>query len=180
MKSVWTSEWLMPGLRSLRLQSLFAFDASREPRAVGDVARRVLVEEGVVEDEAGLADARAAVDERDLAEERGALVRLELRADDVRARRRLDLDDAAALEGQLEVARRLARRARAARVERTVPSVRRQSGVVKTSSVGMFGTCWRPHAVVDRPERPAGARQEPDREIGSGAAEAERVEAARR
>ena len=29
-------------------------------------------------------------------------------------------------------------------VDRTVPSVRRQSGVVKTSSVGMFATCLIP------------------------------------
>ena len=36
------------------------------------------------------------------------------------------------------------------RVERTVPSVRRQSGVVKTSSVGMFGTCAMPVGGLDR------------------------------
>ncbi len=37
------------------------------------------------------------------------------------------------------------------RVERTVPSVLRASGSVKTSSVGMFGTCTVPPAVSSVP-----------------------------
>ena len=37
-------------------------------------------------------------------------------------------------------------------VERTVPSARRQSGVVKTSSVGTFGTKRRPYAVSELPD----------------------------
>ena len=37
------------------------------------------------------------------------------------------------------------------RVERIVPSVRRQSGEVNTSSVGRLATCGWPHAVVKLP-----------------------------
>ena len=63
-------------------------------------------------------------------------------------------------------------------VERTVPSVRRQSGLVNTSSVGRFGRCSTPSAVWFVAHFQSAARDEADREIGTGAAEAERVERA--
>ena len=62
-------------------------------------------------------------------------------------------------------------------VARTVPSARRRSGVVKTSSVGMLGTCGRPNDVSMRAHRPARARQQPELEVGAGPVEADAVEA---
>ena len=51
-------------------------------------------------------------------------------------------------------------------------------GVVKTSSVGMFGT-WRwPHTVSVAAARPARALEQADGEVRAGAAEPDRVEAA--
>ena len=70
------------------------------------------------------------------------------------------------------------RPAKSGRVERTVPSVRRASGVVKTSSVGRFGTCGIPPPCRGRRRpsvTPAAARPS-DR---CRASETERVEAER-
>ena len=124
-----------------------AVEDLRDAEAVGDVAGRVLVVERVEERDAGLADARGSVDERELAEVRGTLVARQLSAHDVGALVRL-------------ARRRSCRPSRSACspsttspssasgcVERIVPSARRQSGVVKISSVGMFGTYSRPRAV---------------------------------
>ena len=52
---------------------------------------------------AALADERVAVDERDLAEHRGALVAVDLLPDQLRAGARLHVHDAAGLEAKLEV-----------------------------------------------------------------------------
>ena len=79
-------------------------DGEREAVAERDVARRVLVEQRVVEDGPERADPSLPVDERELPEPRGALV------DCARARERLavlvgvDLDRAAALEAHPEAA----------------------------------------------------------------------------
>ena len=94
MKSVCTRRLVDAGLLlRVLLEVERALDAVRDAAAVRDVARRVLVEERVEEDVPDLPDARAAVDERDLAELRGAVVRRELRANVVRSGRRLDVDD---------------------------------------------------------------------------------------
>jgi hypothetical protein len=79
-----------------------AFHSLRVRAPVGDVARRVLVEERVEEGETRLPDARGAVHERDLAEVRRPLVRGELAFDHLGALLRLHLDDPAVLETQLE------------------------------------------------------------------------------
>ena len=73
-----------------------------------------------------------------------------------------DVDDPAALEAQLEIANGRAQPTAAAYVERTVPSVRRRSGEVNTSSVGRFGMCSIPSAVVNAAAHPAGDRHQPD------------------
>ena len=83
---------------------LAAVEAGRDSLAPGDVARGVLVEERVEEDDPGLADARVAVDERDLAEEARPLVGRHLLAHGVGAGLRAHLDDLAPLEAQLEAA----------------------------------------------------------------------------
>ena len=71
MKSVCMPETLTPQREQLvGAEPVGAVDRHRQAAAVRDVAARVLVEERVVEDEPGLPDARRAVDERDLAEER--------------------------------------------------------------------------------------------------------------
>src|SRR5215204_4441070 len=161
----------------VRILWLFAFEREVEPRAVGDVAGGVLVEEDVVEDETRLADARAAVHERDLAQERRALVQLELGADGVGARRRFDIRDAAVLEGQLEVLdddaveRQRPRRADGAL---RAPAVRRREDLLRRHVREMPAAPGR----RDRPGTETGKRQEPNREIGSGTVEPERVEAA--
>ena len=67
MKSMWI--WL-----SLDARAIVVVEHEREPLAEGDVARRVLVQQRVVEDRPELADPALAVDQRDLAEARGALV----------------------------------------------------------------------------------------------------------
>jgi hypothetical protein len=91
-------------LRRFSVELGRTLDAVPDPAAIRDVARRVLVEERVEEDVPDLTDARAAVDERDLAELRRSVVRGELGADVVGAGRRLDVDCAAVFERQLEVA----------------------------------------------------------------------------
>ena len=62
-------------------------------------------------------------------------------------------------------------------VERTVPSARRQSGVVKTSSVGTFGMCGGRRR-LRLGGAPARLRVQADRQIGAVAVEPDRVEAA--
>ena len=62
------------------------------------------------------------------------------------------------------------------RVERTVPSVRRQSGAVKTSSVGRFATWKMPSTVSPPPPIQRAPGQEADRQVGAGPVEVDRVE----
>ena len=137
------------------------------------MARRVLVEQRVVEDEPGLADARGPVDEGDLAETRRALVARDVGADQVSALVGVDLDRAAALERDAEAPDQVPWSCE--RVGRaTVPSTRRASGVVKTSSVGMFATKSMPSRRGREPRLPdrrrGGARRsDPCRGRGSGA-----------
>ena len=57
-------------------------------------------------------------------------------------------------------------------VERTWPSVRRRSGVVKTSSVGRFGDVELPPRGLVARGHPARLLEHPDGQIGAGAAEA--------
>ena len=110
-----------------------------------------------------------AVDERHLPEERRLLVGLELAADHVLALVGVHLDDAAVLEPHLEPLDDLPVE-RERRVERTTPSVRRQSGVVKTSSVGMFATYGMSGGGLGLAALPPRLGQQPDREVGSGPA----------
>ena len=130
--------------------STSALPREGQPCAVRDVARCVLVEERVEERHAELTDARRAVDECDLAEPLGAVVRLELQrttSSPLTPSRR----PRAAVEPRLEVLdHHAARPGPRSLVDRTVPSVRRASGAVKTSSVGMLGTWVRPSAVFSR------------------------------
>ena len=151
----------------------------REAAAERDVARRVLVEQRVVEDRPERADAALPVDERDLAEPRGALVDR-----DVRARIAPPFSSAST-----STARPPSKRTRRPRtivpslstsgfVEVTCPSARCGSGVVKTSSVGRFGRCRRPVArreVAGQPARDVGSR--PTVSSVPGPAQLERVEA---
>ena len=67
MKSMWIRAFVHP------LEILLA-DGEREAMAERNVAGGVLVEQRVVEDGAKRADPTLAVDQRELAEQRGALV----------------------------------------------------------------------------------------------------------
>ena len=114
-------------------------NAYGEPHPVGDVAGRVLVEERVEEERPGLADARLARDERDLAEPVGVLVRRDLAAHEIGA--------LSASTSTIRPSSNVNSRPRmswppreSGMLERIVPSARRESGVVKISSVGMFAT----------------------------------------
>ena len=126
-----------------------ALDEERKAVAERDVARRVLVEQRVVEDRAERADAALRVDERELAEPARA-----------RRRARAALRSASAFSSaSISTALPPSKRTRSPRmivpsrstsgfVEVTWPCVRSGSGVVKTSSVGRFGKCRSPSAVV--------------------------------
>ena len=114
-------------------------DREAEARAEGDVARRVLVEQRVVEDRVERPDAAAAVDERQLADPKAPS------SISSRERRTPPFSSAST-----STATPLSNRTRSPRtivpsrstsgfVDVTYPSVRRGSGVVKTSSVGRFG-----------------------------------------
>ena len=178
MKSVWIVEVLKPiSSSSESLASSPPSIVSEQPGAVGDVAARVLVEERVQEDQARAPDARVAVDERDLAEHRRAVVGAHLLADDVHARARLHLDRSAALEAHLEVADDVAR-------ERQ--RLGRANGSLGAAAVGSREHLLRRHvddvpaAVHGLLERraPVRARRQADGQIGAGAAEANAVEPA--
>ena len=108
MKSVWMLEWLIAARVALLAETAPARSgrAWRIAVAERDVGRGVLVEERVVEDEPGLADARGPVDERDLAEPRRAVVGRDVRPDQLLALVGVDLDGAAALEADPEAADR--------------------------------------------------------------------------
>ena len=95
MKSVWTPDTFIPS-------SGVVVEHLGHAEAVRDVARRVLVVEGVEERRVRLADARRAVDERELAEVAGTVVDLELPAHDARALVGLHVDDLPVLHRQLE------------------------------------------------------------------------------
>ena len=177
MKSVCTVDLLKPSSLELLVARVVAARHSLEDsRAVGDVARRVLVEERVQEDEPGSADPRVAVDEGDLAEHRGAVVGAHLLADDVDPELASTVDDAAALEAQLEIADD-----RAAEGERH----RRAHGALGAAAVGgredLLGrhvddVATAVHGLLGR-RAPACARSQADRQVGAGPAEAQRVEA---
>src|SRR5262249_2654740 len=79
-------------------------DGEREAVAERDVARGVLVEQGVVEDRAERTDTALAVDERDLAQARRTQVRLRLRPDRGAVLVRLDLDRPSLLEADAKAA----------------------------------------------------------------------------
>ena len=100
-----------------------------------------------------------------------------MRADQVLALVGVDLDRAAALEADPQPADDRALELRADRSRATVPSTRLASGVVKTSSVGMFATCSIPLRDVEGRE-PGRVGQEPDRQVGARAAVAQGVEPA--
>ena len=119
-------------------------DRLHDRRAERDVRRGVLVEERVVEHEAGLADARVAVDEGDLAEPRGAVVRRDVGRASRPRPRSARTSTARPLSKRTSRSRTMLPWICSGRVERTVPSTRRASGVVNTSSVGMFATCSMP------------------------------------
>jgi hypothetical protein len=106
---------------------------------VGDVAGGVLVEQRLQEQHAGLTDAAVARHQSDLAEASRSLVRLELALDQLAPVLRLDVDDPSLLEREL-CPWTIPPATASGRVAATVPSTRRQSGAVRTSSVGMFAT----------------------------------------
>ena len=112
MKSVWVADWLRPAASVLVGRDVVEGPGQRV--APGDVGRGVLVEERVVEDDAGLADARGGVDQRDLAEAARAVVDGELGAQGVLAAGGARLDDLAARERAARGPRRSSRAARAA------------------------------------------------------------------
>ena len=153
-------------------------DRLDEGRTVRDVRARVLVVERLVEGQPGLADAGAAVDERDLAERRAALVRRHLGAHDVGARGRMDVDRVASLEAQLEIANdRAEHRQRARRPDDALrtPPVRR--------GVHLLGRHVRhaplaPGRLVER-RLPHAAVEQADRQIGTRTAEVDGVEVPR-
>ena len=160
MKSVCTCEMLTPSREQLvRREPVGPVDCHRQARAVRDVARGVLVEQRVLEHEPGLPDGRAPVDERHLTEVGRLWICLELAADEAGPGGRRDVDDLAAAEPQLEIADdRADGGQRHRRPHRSLG--RRQSGEVKTSSVGRFGMCSMPSTVVNAAhiQREAGIR----------------------
>ena len=86
MTSVCTSERLMPAASRPASSSVGgAVDDLRRAEAPRDVARRVLVEQRLHEQQAGLRDGRVAVDQRDLAEAARVGVDRHLRAHELRA-----------------------------------------------------------------------------------------------
>jgi hypothetical protein len=92
------------GLEPLGVAQLLGpFNRLGVPAADRDVTRGVLVEQAVAEDEITPADAGVAVDEPNLAEIAGAVVRLDLRADEVLASGGGDTDDPPRLELQFDV-----------------------------------------------------------------------------
>ena len=177
MKSVCIDELLKPTLVELGLREVAPVrDRLEDAGAVRDVARRVLVEERVQERQARAADARVAVDECDLAEHRRAVVRAKLLTHHVRARRRVCLDCAAALETDLEVAHD-----RAGECER----LRRADGslgaaIVRTREDLLGRHVRHVAAPVDRlleRRAPLRAGNQADRQVRARAAEPEAVEA---
>ena len=161
MKSVCTVESLQPSSSSSSVRRVAArATAVVDPLAVGDVAGRVLVEERVEEDEPGVADARVAVDERDLAEERRALV-------GARSRSRTTSAPFVAFTSTTSPALEPQRRGRARsgrcsgeRHRRADDALRAQPvrRVVNTSSVGMFDDLVDRRHGLARPRQPQRAR----------------------
>ena len=109
---------------------------------------RVLVEERVLEDEPGLLDRGGPVDERDLAEVAGLLVARELTARSTSSPDEAPTSTTRPPSKRSSRSRTIVPPTASGSVERTTPSVRRQSGVVKTSSVGRFGMMLEPVAPV--------------------------------
>src|SRR5205823_6707815 len=153
-----------------------AVERIREAHPVGDVTGRVLVEERVEEKRPGLADTRLVRDQRELTEPIGVLVRRKLAADEVRPLLRVDPDDPAVLEGELEPTEDLAvegeRLARAdrpfgtPRVRSGEDLLRRQVRYVVDAAGG-----------AEESASPARRGKQPDREIRAGPAVPKRVRA---
>jgi hypothetical protein len=165
-------------LRELLLRPVAAVgDRVEDAGPVRDVAARVLVEERVQEDEAGAADARVAVHQRDLAEHAGVVVLPQLLSDQVGAAARAHLDRPAALEAELEVADH---------VPREGERHRRADDALRPAAVRRREDLLRRHvddvaATVDRlleGGAPPRAADQPDREVGARPPEAQAVEAA--
>ena len=91
-------------LAHVQARQVLAQDARLVAGAERDVARRVLVEQGLVEDRAERPDPAGAVDEGDLAEAAGAVVGRELAAQGLVAGLGPQLRHPAALEAQFEAA----------------------------------------------------------------------------
>ena len=133
-----------------------AVDRLEQPSAVGDMAARVLVEERVQEDEARTSDARSpSTSATSPSIAAPSSVRI--------CSRTTSTPQLAFTFTARPPSKRISRsRTTSPRtvngfVDRTVPSVRRRSGVVNTSSVGTLTTCRRPSTVsssaVDQFER---------------------------
>ena len=170
MKSVWTPETLMPRSRScVGLEALEAVDPERDAGAVGDVARRVLVEERVEERDAGLADARTR--RRRARPRRGACRTRRSPSGPARPRRRPTPSPRPLRRARSAPPGRArsCRRAAAAASSAPCPSVRRQSGQAKTSSVGRFGTCVTPSTVSSPPPVQRAPGKQPDGQVGARA-----------
>ena len=179
MKSTWTPEWLTPrSSRSSHVRSRPRRDRVGQPFAVGDVRGRVLVEERVEKRDAGAADTRVVVDERDLPEPPGVLVGGHALAQHVLALGGAHLDGAPALEAHLDVADEAAeqhewlRRAHdavhASRVRRGEDLLGRHVRDVREAPRRL-----RVGAVPDR------ALGQPDPQVGARAAQVHGVEAVR-
>ena len=176
-KSVCASDWLSPSSTcAARVERARAGDRLDVAHAVGDVGRRVLVEERVVEEQAALADARAR-DERTLAEVARVLVRsrcLRRNSSPTSARASTILPG---FEAQLdpvdEDALVVGDRPRAAHGALGPEPVGRR--------VDLLGRHVRAEDLPPRRARvaaePARLLHQPDRQVGAGAAEVDPVEA---
>ena len=140
---------------------------------------RVLVEERVLEDQPGLPDARGAVHERDLAEERRPVVARDLRADHLGAVARcLDVHDLASLEPQLEPLDALADAGHHEGIGRPHHALR--PAPVRCREHLLCGDVRQvldPGLRLEGRAHPARAAEQADDEVGARPAEADRVEA---
>ena len=145
-----------------------------ETAAERDVGGRVLVEQRVVVDAAGLADARGGVDERDLAEpppirsvSMNAATKSRSSSESASSRTSRPLENSPRSPWMSRP------RNESGNVQRNVPLVARASGLVKTSSVGMFGAMLPAVHERLRAAEPARAGDEAEVELRAGAAQLE-------
>src|SRR5204862_7049950 len=136
------------------------------------------VEQRVVEDDAGLADARGGIDQGDLAEAAGAVVDRELGVQGVLAVAGAGLDDLPARHAQLEALDdRPAQRERHRAAYRALRAL-----AVRAGEDLLGGEVRRVDLAVDgalSARQPVRALDQPDLEVGPRAAVAQRGEAAR-